>query len=1146
MNKEREGVRTFLLLMMILLLAPIPAWSQQVTGAILGRVVDQADAPITKAKVIAKDEARGTLWTTETNSEGVFNLPRLPVGRYEVRVESQGFQTAVRSDIVLEINQTARLDIQMKVGEITQIAEVTADSPLLQSDTTQLSTVIDSRTNTTLPLATRNYIQLTLLSPGSVNPNPSTLTNGQTTANSGRPYINGNREQANNFLLDGLDNNQVSDNLVGYAPSPDAIQEFNLITNNASAEFGNFQGGIVSVTIKSGTNEFHGNLFEFFRNDVLNANNWSNNIFGAPKPQIRWNLFGGTIGGPVIKDKLFFFADYQGLRFVTPTASAITVFTAAERLGDFSALCSAYDAAGVCLAGKGKQLYNPLSVNAANQRAPFPNNRIPLSMIDPVARALFASKFYPAPINGNQQGNQLNIASNRTSGDQGDLRLDFRQSEKNIFYGRFSESRQDNPITNSFPLIFDSFFNAPTYNTVFNWTRTFNPGLVNEARFGINYVRLNNGGVDKGVGSLAQELGVLNGNDRSAGLFSIELGASLVGDNNNHSIGSRNIGTQQLFADTVIQFEDSLIITRGRQIFRTGFQYQRQRLNTFYAGNNGRTGFMSFSGRYTAGPDNTAVSSGTVGDGAADFFLGLPSQLGRGIDSGSWGHRAHAISAYFQDDWRATNTLTLNLGLRYERHTPWVEVENRQVNFDPLSGALQCAGGGRADLGCSNPATIYGDNRALYNPTNWQIGNFQPRLGFAWTPAALNRKTVIRGAYTISSYLEGTGTNLRLPLNPPFTREFNTNYESLTVPTTKTPQGLPRSLTGDPFKDAVIRLWDPNVRPAVVQQWNLSVQHQLSNDLTLQLGYVGQHGTHLMVPMPYFQRRLLGRNPDGTVNTAPSPYLSGNPSLANIGQISGTESNGNTRYDALQATVQKRFGSGLQFQVAYTFSKSMTNSSGYYGSWGGQTTPTSPYWQNLYDGRAEWGPAYWDVKHALTSYAVYELPVGRGKKLGKDLHPVANAVVGNWQVSGILQLRGGFPLTISADDNSKTNSRGPRANCIAPSNVFGKRQAVGPDGNPIPCYQWFDPTAYGAPAVGTFGSCGVGTVRGPGLTSLDLSFQKQFTITEKKRIEFRTEFINFTNTPILNSPSTGLGSALGQINSSQGPRNVQLALKFYF
>jgi carboxypeptidase family protein len=1137
MNNRSAHTGGFLALIAILIVAPIPVLSQQVTAAILGRVSDQTDAPILKAKVTAKDEARGTLWTTDTNAEGVFNLPRLPVGRYEIRVEIQGFKTAVRPGVLLEINQTARLDFNLEVGEITQTSEITgALPPLLQTETTQLGTVIDSRTNVMLPLASRNYIQLTLLAPGSVNPNPSTMIGAQTSANSGRPYINGNREQANNFILDGLDNNQVSDNLVGYTPSPDAIQEFNLITNNAAAEFGNFQGGIVSVTIKSGTNAFHGSAFEFFRNDVLNANSWSNNLSGLGKPRQRWNQFGGSIGGPIIKDRLFFFADYQGLRNIFPEPQPINVFTNDQRQGNFSAICSQYDANGLCQPGSGTQLYNPFQTDASGNRVPFAFNRIPAGLIDPVARALFSNtSLYPAPFNNLTEKNQANTLRTSTSNDQGDIKIDYNLSKQDHLFGRYSQSRQDTIGANSFPLFFDTFFRAPSYNGVVNWTRTLNPRFVNEARMGINYTLVNNGGSDKGLGDIAEQLGIANGNDRGPGLLSLEFTAASA-----NNIGNANIGDQQRFANTLIQFEDSVIITQGQHIFRTGFQYKRNRLNIFYAGNNGRTGLMRYTGRFTAGPGPLAVAGTTAGRGEADFILGLPDTLGRGVNSGSWGQRSHVFGAYFQDDWRATKWLTLNLGLRYEANTPWVEVRDRQASFDPISGALQCAGEGRADLGCSTPATIYDNDRALYNNTYTSIGNFQPRLGFAWTPAALGRNTVIRGAYSISSYLEGTGTNLRLPLNPPFTSEFNTNYTGV-LPGSRTSQGLTvLQSPSDPFSGAVIRLWDPNVRPAVVQQWNLSVQHQFAKDLTLQVGYVGQHGTHLMVPMPYFQRQLLGRNANGSPITAPSPYLSGNPALAGIGQISGTESNGNQRYDALQTTLQKRFGGGLQFQMTYTFSKGMTDSIGYYGA-AGQATPASPYRQNLYDERAEWGPTFFDAKHMVSAYAVYELPLGRGKRYGGNLNKAANTLIGNWQISGIYQAHTGFPLTVSGDDASGTNSRGARANCIAPAEVFGKRSVPGVLG-----YQWFDPNAFGPASPGTFGTCGVGTVRGPGLSTIDLSLQKFFLVSEDKRLEFRSEFINFTNTPIFNSPTTGLGPNLGRVTNSQGARTIQLALKFLF
>src|SRR6266571_1578042 len=291
-----------------------PAWSQEVTAGIVGTVVDPSEAPIKDATVTATDTQRGTVRTVNTNDAGAYNITRVPVGIYDVKVSAPGFQTAVHPALTLVLNQTARIDVQMKVGQVTQTVEVTSAAPILKTETAQLDTIIDSRTNDTLPLATRNYVQLTLLAPGSVTPSPASFNNGDNTASGGRPYINGNREQANNFILDGMDNNQVSDNLVGFTPAPDAIEEFNLITQNAPAEFGNYQGGIVNATIKSGTNGFHGDLWEFFRNDKLNANKWENGFLGPgqaiPKDKLRWNMFGGTIGGPIVKNKLFFFFDW--------------------------------------------------------------------------------------------------------------------------------------------------------------------------------------------------------------------------------------------------------------------------------------------------------------------------------------------------------------------------------------------------------------------------------------------------------------------------------------------------------------------------------------------------------------------------------------------------------------------------------------------------------------------------------------------------------------------------------------------------------------------------------------------------------------------------------------------------------------------
>src|ERR1700722_15681018 len=402
LNSRRHVMRSFSALFRSLLLSAALAgichygWSQEVTASVIGTVTDPKGAALPGATVTATSQERGQTYTALTNDSGLYRIPQLPVGTYVVKVEKTGFSTASYPAFVLVLNQVARVDVAMKVGQATETVEVTGSAPILATEATQVDTVINAATNDNMPLASRNYVQLTLLSPGAVSTDPSSFNNGNNTGGyGGRPLINGNREQANNFMLDGMDNNQVSDNLLGYTPAPDAILEFNLITSNAPAEFGNFEGGIVNATIKSGTNHFHGDVWEFFRNDVLNAHNWADKLVSPAlsKARVRWNMFGGTAGGPIIKNRLFFFADFQDQIFNIPSSqSQNTVFTAAERGGDFGALCQGGFSNGVCK-GAG-QLYNPCasftapctsSSTPAPTRQPFPNNVIPAAMISPVA-----------------------------------------------------------------------------------------------------------------------------------------------------------------------------------------------------------------------------------------------------------------------------------------------------------------------------------------------------------------------------------------------------------------------------------------------------------------------------------------------------------------------------------------------------------------------------------------------------------------------------------------------------------------------------------------------------------------------------------------------------------------------------------------
>ncbi|HSY63839.1 MAG TPA: TonB-dependent receptor [Terriglobales bacterium] len=1170
---QSVGLTILCVTLLALLCGASATWGQDVTATITGTVTDPSGGAVVGANVTAKFVERGVTYTAVTNEAGLYRILQLPVGNYELRVEKEGFQTSVLPAFTLVLNQAARIDVALKVGQVSQTIEVTSAVPVLKTESTQVDTIINAATNDNLPLASRNYVQLTLLAPGSVSTDPSSFNNGNNTGGyGGRPLINGNREQANNFLLDGMDNNQVSDNLLGYTPAPDAIEEFNLITSNASAEFGNFMGGIVSAAIKSGTNSYHGDVWEFFRNDKLNANSWSNNFNGNPRDKLRWNMFGATLGGPVFKNKLFFFVDYQGQRFDTPTSTANTsVFSAAERGGDFGAICkNGFDGTGLCndrtpgpaspantTCSSGQntsgclptdQLYNPCvsfaaictpSSPAAGTRQIFPNNKIPMVMISPVASALFGSALYLAPSKAGLQSNASYTTNSMQNVDQGDLKVDYKATDKDNISGRFTRAYQNNPSANTYGLVGNGFSTTPIYNIVGDWTRVIRPNLLNDARVGWSHVTLNNGtSWNSGVGQFGNTLGIGNGNPASLpGLLALNFSNTLVS-----SFG--NAETGENFDDHVWQAEDSLTWTRGVHNFKFGGQFFRQIIKTFYPGNNGELGLIDFDGRFT-NASFTSLVTGT-GDGGADFFLGLPFQYGRGISTGkTWEQWSNIFAFYGQDTWRVSPRLTLNLGLRYEAHTPWVETNNLQANYNMATGNIDLAGQN-------------GASRALYDGI-YGGKDFQPRIGFAYTPGGrFGTHTVIRGAFTISSYLEGTGTNLRLPLNAPFSpSEINAIYNNQALPTTSSTDGIVGAAAGQSctapayacYAGAFLRVWDPKVQPAIDDQWNLTIQHQFWGDTTFQIGYVGQRAVHLMVPFDYAQRVLLPNSSCGTPPcTAPSPFFAKNPTLYNVlgnggpgATVSGTQSNGTMGYNSLQAVLQKQMGHGLQSQVSYTFSKCMSNSTGYYGAWNNASS-ASAYWQNVYDSKAEWAPCYYDATHVLSAYAIYELPFGKGKKFGGD-NKAVNAVIGGWQVAPIISWRTGWPLPIFGSDESGTFGRGPRADCISlPSTSMTPISGAGG-------IQWFTNKGnFAEPAVGTFGNCApqLSGLRTPHYSDVDLGLQKNFLLTERFRLQFRTDFINAFNHVQLNSPTTGIGASMGQITNAQPPRNIQLALKLYY
>jgi len=1154
-----------------------PAWGQEVTATITGSVTDPTGAPLVGASVVARDVDRGTTYATKTNGDGVFNLQRLPVGTYEIKVTAAGFRTAQQSAVTLVLDQIARFAFQLQVKSVTEVMEVIDQAPTLQTDTAQVGTVIDARTNDNLPLASRNFVQLTLLSPGALTIDPQTMNTGSQTSQQiagnggGRPYINGNREESNNFILDGVDDNQASENAVGFTPSPDAIQEFNVITQNASAEFGNFQGGVVSASIKSGTNTFHGDVFEFIRNDKFNANSWQNGFLpnpqgtiGLPKAKMRWNLFGGTIGGPIIKSKLFFFADYEGSRFDhPPAASGLTVLSTAERAGDFSALLTPTSANP-----NGVQIYDPCTPGTgvsgtpcvlSGNPVPFQGNIIPPNRLDNAFKVLMASSLYPQPTPG-APNSAVILNGSQNNDDQEDFKVDYNVSAKDRLFARYSRGKEIDPLTTSFLLGGNSSSEAHIDNTAFDETHTFTSSLLNDFRIGVNYVLPYgpNTTFDPSVAKLAAQTGIAGTSEGGInGLPSITFTSAASNGNgigNYSSLGNGAI--IQKFASTVWQVSDNLLWSHGHHNTKFGFQMNRYRLNITYPGNAGVLGDIGFTNNYTS----EAGDGLSGGDAGASFALGLPDSVARGEVGGGFHQRDWLLVGFAQDDWHIADGLTLNLGLRYEARTPWIETNNRQVNVDKTTGVVEFPGNSAIGTG------IVGKNgysRGLYSSKYDGLGEFEPRIGLSWAPAFLQRKTVVRAAFSVSSYLEGTGTNLRLPRNPPYTptqiggtNNYNpgaTPYDTEAGATGgATPQ--PQSVSG-----ATMFAWDPVVQPAVGEQWNLSIQHQVTPTLTAQVGYVGQKVTHLVVPLDLGQLQL------GTDNT---PFIggfngvdAGGNSLGygpnSFADVYDTASVGTMRYDALQAVLQKRVSGGLEGQLAYTFGKCMTNNSGYYGTYStnSETTSSYPYWQNLYDPKSNWARCYYDSNQVLSGYVLYELPVGRGKSFGHDLPAAVNAVVGNWSLGPIFSYHAGFPLAVYGPDSSGTftgndgaGSGSARPNCNGP--VQYTHQIV----NTASGYQfqWFSNanSTFTPEAPGTFGTCPAqGPVIGPRYVDLDLSLQKNFLFGESKRLQFRADFLNAFNHPNLAAPNmyySSTATTFGNITGSQDPRNLMFALKFYF
>ncbi len=1157
--------------LLVLVLAVSPsAEAQQAAGSITGIVTDASGAVVANATVTVRDVDRGTTWVTKTDDAGLYEFPTIMVGRVQVKVEAAGFQSEIRSAFSLTLNQIARVDVHLKVGNVNTTVTVSEIPPLLQTGSTELSTLIDANAASNLPLATRDVNQLTLLAPGVVSANIFSFEAPVSTFGTGRPMVDGAREQDDNFSLDGMDMNQPDNADVAYTPAPDAIQEFNLITTNAGADYGNYIGGVIVESLKSGTNQFHGDLYEYVRNTSLDANSWQDkgyayfqipnptgpgyvNDTAFPRPPLHWNEFGGTVGGPIIKNKLFFFLDEESTLYDVPrTEESNNTVPAAYIAGNFGALCSAaggsFNGAGICSVASA-QLYDPYSGNYGS-RTPIPNNNL-TAYIASATDGIAFSKAAQSIVNSSLFQKSIEEANYYTSNSinsyQGDAKIDWQASQSDHIMGRWTQMQTtyvaSNGIDNA--LNPESGRNYPLKNFVANYDHTFAPTLVNEARVGFqDFPAADQSYANTSGENLASTFGIPGVN------------TTFLPQINYGEFGT--IGTPDLlesFHDTTIEAEDAITWTHGRQSIHAGFEFFNYRMNDVYPGNAGLAGSWSFTGQFTG--NTVAGTSG--GDGFADFLLGLPENVQEG--SAFTLHLRNSVyGGFVQDDYRITHSLTLNLGLRYEDITPRGDaVKDYNINFDRATG---------------NPEV--GTNYDNY----LGVDNWQPRFGFAWQPS-FAPQTVVRGGFGISASMEGEGVNNMADQNPPNTVAHEVTNGAVNLPSFTLDKGYTTfpangctaagvmALSAACISGATLHETNPHLQPAVDRQWNLTIQHQFGKTTTVSLGYVGNSIEHMMDIYWYGQSYM---NSDGMIS--PPPY---SKALFNAGagavRYNGSDAVSN--YNALEATLATRSYHGLDFAASYTWSKCLANSLGYFGSYGDeegvgefQTIGQHNFFQNEYDPMGDYGKCITDAAGDFNAYGVYALPFGRGKTFGSSVPKGVDEVIGGWQTALDLTFRSGFAIQPAGPDDSGTTSVNPRPDCVSGVSTYMSPtwEQIGTSFGRVT----LNPNIASAPATGTFGNCQNGIWRGPNLKTADLNLTKKFPITESVDLALEAQFINLTNTPIFSlpaawpgpfsdcdscngirtsGPSGGGGGTVGTFGMEDGSnpgREIELALKLNF
>jgi hypothetical protein len=1084
----------------------------QATSRLTGTVLDRSGAAVPAAEITVVSVDTGNERKVLSGDTGDYAVPFLAPGDYTVTASRAGFRQVKREGVRLEVNQTARVDFALEVGAVTETVQVTGAVPLIDSDTSSIGQVIETKAIEDLPLNGRNFVQLAILGPGVVGVGfaaKGTIMSG-TRPDDLRPgselFSNGNRENSNNFLMDGIDNNERLTLSITLRPSVEAVREFKIQTNMFAADQGRNSGATVNVITKSGSNEWHGSAYEFVRNDKLDARNYFAPL-NFPKPAYRQNQFGGAVGGRIVPNKLFFFGNYEGFRRRQERPQVGTVPTLAMRQGDFSAV---------------RDIYDPATTRAAATasgfaRDPFPSRMIPMNRWDPIASRLIQA--YPAPQTAGLTNNYVAILKDVQRWDQGDGRIDWNWNENNQVFGRFS--RQDTVTTrpSTFPNVTvpglstpvslgneDTFAGDSTllaYNAVASWIHTFTPTLILEAKMGFNRFNLDfrQEGATAGA-QLGEKLGVRNSNQGPQ-----SDGIPIVSPSGYFGIGqTRSLPIVRI--ENTFNPRADLTKLQGKHALKFGFEARRRQI-TQYQTNRGN-GRFNFGRTFTDDPNNT----GSTGEVMAAFLLGAASTIEQDFTLVFPGFRYTEWAAYLQNDWKVNSRLTLNLGLRYELDTPLVEVANRQTNFDVVTGKLLIAG-----FNTDAATGIRADKN-----------NLGPRFGFAWQAAG---GTVLRGGYGVF-YNPGNSESVymrrhrQLPFGPIVTADIN---QFSTAPRTVA-QGfdpipvLDFNVVANNPTGGMLAV-DPNMRSAYVQQYNFQIQQQLPKQLVGKIGFVGNIGRRLDFSWNYNQPA-----PGPGANNPRRPLFAIAP---NVTDVSYLTFDGKSNYNSLQASLERRFRT-VGFVSAYTWSHSIDDIANAFGG-----ADNGPIPQDRRCRQCDRGDSGFDIRHRFTTSLSWALPFGNGRRYDFG-HRALNIAAGGWDTNFIFTAQTGLPFT-PALQTSVSNAGGSRPN----------RLKSGELDNPDP-FLWFDTSfntpdaAWGVPAQYTFGNAGRNILRGPGRVNFDWSLFKDFVASERWRLQYRAEFFNLFNTPQFDLPNSSIGNpAAGRITATIGPnRQIQMGLRLSF